>query len=93
MTETKPILREFVSWLETAYGQPERATAAEFGIEPPPESLAMAEVALEAAIGSQGPVLLATSGSIQSLPRGPCPTSRWRQRGAGVPGQPQRRAV
>jgi hypothetical protein len=67
MTETKPILREFVSWLETAYGQPERATAAEFGIEPPPESLAMAEVALEAAIGSQGPVLLATSGSIQSL--------------------------
>ena len=67
MTETKPILREFVSWLETAYGQAERATASEFDVEAPPESLVMAEVALEAALGSQRPVLLATSGSIKSV--------------------------
>jgi hypothetical protein len=67
MTGTKPILREFVSWLEAAYGQPEQATVSEFGVEPPPESLAMAEVALDAPITSQQPVLLATSGSIKSL--------------------------
>lgn len=67
MTETKPILREFVSWLETAYGQAERATASEFGVEAPPESLVMAEVALEAALDSQRPVFLATSASIKSL--------------------------
>jgi len=67
MTETKPILREFVSWLETAYGQAEGSTTNEFGVEPPPEPLAMAEVALEAAITSQRAVLLATSGSMKSL--------------------------
>jgi hypothetical protein len=67
MTETKPILREFVSWLETAYGHPERGADSEFGAEPPPEPLAMAEVALEATISSQQPVLLATSASIKSL--------------------------
>jgi hypothetical protein len=67
MTETKPILREFVSWLEDANGHPARATASEFGVEPPGESLAMAEVALEAATNSQRPVFLATSASIKSL--------------------------
>lgn len=67
MTETKPILREFVNWLEAAYGQPELAAGSAFGIEPPPESLAMAEVALGAAISSQLPVLLATSGSNESV--------------------------
>lgn len=67
MTETKPILREFVSWLETAYGQAEGSTTTEFGVEPPPETLAMAEVALKAALGSQRPVLLATSWSMKSL--------------------------
>lgn len=67
MTETKPLLQEFVSWLETAYGQAERATASEFGAEAPPESLVMAEVALEAAVSSQRPVLLATSCSLKSL--------------------------
>jgi hypothetical protein len=98
MTETKPILRQFVSWLEAAYGQPAQATAAEFGVEPPPESLAMAEVALEAALGSQRPVFLATSASIKSLLAALVlrragvnrPASRWRQAGAGVPGEPQR---
>ncbi|MHC1770085.1 MAG: hypothetical protein AB9869_38355 [Verrucomicrobiia bacterium] len=67
MTETKPILREFVSWLETAYGQAEGSTTNEFGVESPQESLAMAEVALDAAMNSQRPVLLATSGSIKSV--------------------------
>ena len=67
MTETKPILQEFVSWLEATYGHPERGADSEFGVEPPPEPLAMAEVALEAAISSQGPVLLATSWSIKSF--------------------------
>lgn len=67
MTETKPILQEFVSWLEAAYGHPARATASEFGVEPPGESLAMAEVALEAAVSSQQPVLLASSWSVKSL--------------------------
>ncbi|HRZ47531.1 MAG TPA: hypothetical protein P5555_20335 [Candidatus Paceibacterota bacterium] len=60
-------MREFVSWLEAAYGQAERAAASEFGVEAPPESLVMAEVALEAALGSQRPVFLATSASIKSL--------------------------
>lgn len=67
MTETKPILREFVSWLETAYGQAEGSTTNEFGVEPPSESLAMAQVALEATITSERAVLLATSGSMKSL--------------------------
>ncbi len=67
MTETKPILREFVSWLETAYGQAEGSTTSEFGVEPPPESLAIAEVALEAAIRSQLPVILATSGPVKAV--------------------------
>jgi hypothetical protein len=67
MTETKPILQEFVIWLEAAYGQPAQATASDFCVEPPSESLAMAQVALEAAITSQGAVLLATSGSMKSL--------------------------
>ncbi|MDH7503202.1 MAG: hypothetical protein QHJ82_10910 [Verrucomicrobiota bacterium] len=70
MTETKPILREFVSWLETAYGQAEGSTTTEFGVEPAPETLAMAEIALEAAITSQLPVLLATSGSIRAVVAG-----------------------
>lgn len=67
MTGTKPILREFVNWLENVYGHPERAADSEFGLEPPPEPLAMAEVALEAAIGRQLPVLLATSGSVKAV--------------------------
>jgi hypothetical protein len=36
MTETKPVLRQFVSWLESACGHPERAADSEFGAEPPP---------------------------------------------------------
>jgi hypothetical protein len=67
MTETKPILRQFVGWLEHAYGHPERAAGSAFGVEPAPESLAMAEVALGAAISGQLPVLLATSGAIESV--------------------------
>lgn len=67
MTETKPILRQFVGWLEHAYGHPERAADCEFGVEPPPESLAIAEVALEAAIRSQLPVILATSGPVKAV--------------------------
>lgn len=67
MTETKPILQQFVAWLENAYGQAEGSNTTEFGVEPPPEPLAMAEVALDAAMNSQRPVLLATSGSIKSV--------------------------
>ena len=67
MTETRPILQEFLGWFENAYGHPERVAGTDFGVEPPPESLAVAEVALDAAISSQLPVLLATSGSIKSV--------------------------
>ncbi len=67
MTETKPILREFVGWLETAYGNAERGAASEFAHQRLPGELAMAEVALEAAVNGDRPVLLATSWPIKSI--------------------------
>ncbi len=61
MTATKPILQEFVRWLEIAYGDPERGGASEFAAEPPPATLAFAEMALNAALSGDRPVLLGTS--------------------------------
>jgi hypothetical protein len=67
MTATRRILPEFVSWLETAYGDAERGAGSEFAVEPPPETMAIAEVALEAALKAERPVLLASSVSLKSI--------------------------
>ena len=67
MTETKPILRQLVGWMEVAYGHPERGAASEFAHHPPPGELALAGVALEAAVKGDRPVLLATSWPIKSV--------------------------
>jgi rhodanese-related sulfurtransferase len=67
MTATRRILPEFVAWLETAYGDPERGAGSKFAVGPPPETLAIAEVALEAALKGDRPVLFATSGPVRSV--------------------------
>jgi hypothetical protein len=67
MTIIKPFLQEFVAWLETAYGNAERGTASEFAVELPPESLTLAEVALEAAVSGERPVLLASTVPMKSI--------------------------
>jgi hypothetical protein len=67
MTETKPILREFVAWLETAFGNAERGAASEFGVELPPDSLGVAEIALAVALNGDRPVLLGSSLPMRSI--------------------------
>ncbi len=67
MTTVKPILQEFVGWLETAYGNAERGAASAFAHQPLPGELAMAEVALGAAVDGDRPVLLATSSPMECV--------------------------
>ena len=67
MTATKPILQEFVAWLETAYGNAERGAASEFGMELPPDSLGVAQIALEVALDGDRPVLLGSSLPMRSI--------------------------
>jgi hypothetical protein len=67
MTALKPILPEFVSWLDTAYGDAQRGAASEFAVEPSTETMAIAEVALEAAVNGDRPVLFATSGPVKPV--------------------------
>ncbi|MGO9201352.1 MAG: hypothetical protein ACLQM8_12585 [Limisphaerales bacterium] len=69
-TTTKPILQQFVRWLESAYGDPERGEAGDFAVEPPPETLAFAEMALDAALKGGRPVLLGTSVSVKAVVAG-----------------------
>ena len=59
-----------MSWLETAYGNAGRGAASEFAVQPPPGELAMAEVALEAAMKGERPVLLAASSPIECVVAG-----------------------
>jgi hypothetical protein len=67
MTATKPILQEFVAWLETAYGNAERGAASEFGMELPPDSLGAADIALAAALNGDRPVLLGSGLPMRSI--------------------------
>jgi len=67
MTATKPILKEFVAWLETAFGNAERGAASEFGMELPPDSLGVAQIALEVALDGDRPVLLGSSLPMRSI--------------------------
>jgi hypothetical protein len=67
MTETRPILREFVAWMEGAFGNAERGAASEFGVELPPDSLGVAQIALEAALDGDRPVLLGSSLPMRSI--------------------------
>jgi hypothetical protein len=63
----KRLLREFVSWLEFAYGDAERGAASEFAKDPPSEALAMAEVVMDAALKLKRPVLFATDAPVKSV--------------------------
>ena len=67
MTETKPILREFVDWFEAAYLDAEVGAASGFAIEPPQASMALAEMALEAALRGTEPVLFASAVPVRSI--------------------------
>ena len=63
----KKILREFVNWLESAYGDAEWGAASEFAKDPPPEALAMAEIAMEASLKLKRPILFATDAPMRSV--------------------------
>lgn len=63
----KSILRKFVTWLEFAYGDAEWGAASEFAMEPPPEALVMAEIAMEASLKLKRPILFATDSSVKSV--------------------------
>jgi hypothetical protein len=67
MIPMKSILQGFVGWLELAYGNAERGAASEFAIEPPPGALAVAQVALDAAVNSEQPVVLGTSVPVKAV--------------------------
>jgi len=64
---TKPILGEFVSWLETAYGDAQRGAASEFALEAPASVMALPECALELALSSEQPVFLASDVPVRSI--------------------------
>lgn len=57
----KPILEEFLEWLERSLGHGQPGVASEFAVEAPPEALAVAQVAVDAAVNSGQPVLLGSS--------------------------------
>ena len=63
----KKILQEFVTWLESAYGNAEWSAASEFAKDLPLEALAMAEVVMEAALKLKRPVLFATNAPVKSV--------------------------
>lgn len=63
----KSILRKFVTWLESAYGNAERGAGSEFAMEPPPEALVMAEIAMEASLKLKRPILFATDSPVKSV--------------------------
>jgi hypothetical protein len=63
----KKILREFVTWLEFAYGNSERGAASEFAKNPPLEALAMAEIVMDAALRLKRPILFATDAPMRSV--------------------------
>ena len=69
MTETKPILREFVDWFEAAYLDAEVGAASEFAIKPTQGSMALAEMALDAALHSQEPVMFGSAVPVRSIIR------------------------
>ena len=67
MVQMSLLLFEFVRWLESSYGHPQNGKLSDFAIEPPPETLAMAEMAFEVAINSNSTVSLATQVSLKSI--------------------------
>lgn len=67
MNAIKPLLVEFVDWLESTCCNRNNSTASEFALEPPAEALNMAEIAMEAAISSGQPVWFSTHAPIRSI--------------------------
>ena len=61
------LLFEFVRWLESSYGHSQNGKLSDFAIEPPPETLAMAEMAFEAGLNCDQPVVLTTVIPIKSI--------------------------
>ncbi len=57
MTAIRPILRAFVTWMESSYGTPSQGATSEFAVEPSDEIMTMAELALASAVTGQRPVL------------------------------------
>jgi hypothetical protein len=67
MTAIKPILRQFVSWMENVYGHLNQGAASEFALEPPASVMALPECALELALSSKRPVFLASTVPVRSI--------------------------
>jgi hypothetical protein len=53
--------------METAYGNAERGAASEFAAEPPPGELVLAEMALQAALDGDRPVIFGSSLPVRSV--------------------------
>jgi uncharacterized protein (DUF433 family) len=63
----KPVLEEFLEWMESSFGNGQRGAASEFAVEPPPRALAVAQVAVDAAVNGGQPVLLGTSVPVRAV--------------------------
>lgn len=63
----KPVLEEFLTWMEGSFGNGHRGAANEFAVEPPPEALAVAQVAVDAAVNDDQPVVLGTSVPVRGV--------------------------
>jgi hypothetical protein len=68
LSPTKPILREFVDWLEESHTHPSQGRTSEFAARPSPEMLAVPQCAFDYALSSNRPALLATgAGSLKPV--------------------------
>lgn len=63
----KPVLEAFLEWMERSYGHGQPGAASEFAVEAPPEAMAVAQVAVDAAVNGEQPVLLGTSVSVKAV--------------------------
>jgi len=67
MIQMSLLLFEFVQWIESSYGHLQSGKLSDFAIEPPPETLVMAELAFEAGLNSEHPVVLSTDFPVRSI--------------------------
>jgi len=67
MVQMSLLLFEFVQWVESSYGHPQNRKSSDFAIEPPQGTLAMAEMAFEAGLNSNTPVILTIGIPLKSI--------------------------
>lgn len=63
----KPVLEAFLEWMECSFGHGQSDPASEFAIEPPPDALVVAQVAVDAALYGDHPVVLGTSVPVRAV--------------------------